>query len=270
MSELDTYTTIREAQVLDTNDEKKAGRIQIRILPEMLDISKDLCPWVEQYSNGTGLSSTSGKHTIYEKDSYVRVLIEDMPFMKRIRIISDDYIEGLYIYQNLDLSSISELGSQTYPQPVFQMFADGTINFHNTESGETGTLYKSGGYYLVDADGNIFINSNDKELKFYNSKGSLDLDANGKMTIDFKSDLNLTISGNSKITTTGTTDIESTGDLTIKGSGNLTINGLSTKITGGTFQMNGTCAPTGTGPLCGIPACLFTGAPQTGTTVTGT
>lgn len=50
----------------------------------------------------------------------------------------------------------------------------------------------------------------------------------------------------------------------------LTIKTANGKITGGNFEMKGTCAPEGSGPFCGIPACLFTGAPHVGTKVAGT
>lgn len=50
----------------------------------------------------------------------------------------------------------------------------------------------------------------------------------------------------------------------------LTVKTKSGKVTGGTFEMKGTAAPESTGPFCGIPACLFTGAPHVGTKVSGT
>jgi len=42
------------------------------------------------------------------------------------------------------------------------------------------------------------------------------------------------------------------------------------KITGGNLEVGGTAAPTGTGPFCGLPACLITGAPHVGDKVAGT
>ena len=50
----------------------------------------------------------------------------------------------------------------------------------------------------------------------------------------------------------------------------LSVKTKSGKVTGGTFEMKGTVAPEPTGPFCGIPACLFTGAPHVGTKVSGT
>jgi hypothetical protein len=42
------------------------------------------------------------------------------------------------------------------------------------------------------------------------------------------------------------------------------------KITGGTLEVAGTAAPTGSGPFCGIAVCPFTGAPHVGSKVSGT
>jgi len=253
---------IREALVVDNIDENKVGKVKIRILPEMQNFEEDTLPWVAQYDNGTGLSSTSGKHNVYEIGSFIRVIVEDEPFYKRIRIISDDYVEGLYCYKNLDLSSISELSSQTYPQPIFQISKDGAISFHNTDTGETGFLYKNGSYYIVDANGNIFINTIDKAYKVYNDKGSVELTSDGTINISSDKDLVLSITGDSTVTSTGNVTVESSASTEIKG--------VSVKITGGTLQVDGSAAPTGTGAFCALPACLWSGAPHIGNIISGT
>lgn len=46
------------------------------------------------------------------------------------------------------------------------------------------------------------------------------------------------------------------------GDNTLEINGFSTSI-----KIPGTVTPTGTGPFCGLPKCLFSGAPHTGDTI---
>ena len=63
----------------------------------------------------------------------------------------------------------------------------------------------------------------------------------------------------------GVTKVE--GD-TVDVKGVTTIDG-NTTIKGGTLQANGTAAPTGSGPFCGIPVCPFTGAPHVGNIVQG-
>lgn len=164
---------IREAQVVDNNDTDKKGNVKVRILPDMLDFSEDVLPWISIYAQSNGISSEIGNHKVLEKDSYIRVLIEDYPFMKRIRYISDDYVEGLYIYDKISGLTITELGTQTYPQPTFQITKDKTIIFHNSDTSEHGTFFNDGSYFLHAADGNFYINSKDKKIKVYNSQYTL-------------------------------------------------------------------------------------------------
>jgi hypothetical protein len=159
----------REAQVIDNNDPDKNGKVKVRILPEMLDFKETLLPWAGIYHEGNDCSA----HSLPEKNSYVHVLIEDWPFNKKIRIIYDDFIEGLYIYNNFSLSGVTELSTQTYPQPYFKKYKDGTIEFHNTSTGEYGILYKGGQYELYDSNGNYIVNVKNKKLKFYNDTTSL-------------------------------------------------------------------------------------------------
>ena len=58
--------------------------------------------------------------------------------------------------------------------------------------------------------------------------------------------------------------------ITVEASAQLQLKGSVTQITGGTLQVNGLAAPSGSGPFCGLPACLFSGAPHVGNVVLGT
>ena len=51
-------------------------------------------------------------------------------------------------------------------------------------------------------------------------------------------------------------------DINTKGK-NIKLEG-NIKVTGGTFEAKGSATPTGTGCLCAIPVCPFTGSPHTG------
>lgn len=176
---------IREAQVIKNNSADKDGKIQVRIFPEMIDLPDSDLPWIGIYKIGTGTTSTIGVHEVPEVGSYIRVIIEDWPFLKRVRYISDDYVEGLYIYsQFASKVSISELGTQTYPQPFFKCYKDGTIEFHNSETGEHGVFYKGGGYFLSDASGNVFLNAKAKAVKAYNNNGKIELTSDGTIKLN--------------------------------------------------------------------------------------
>jgi len=177
--------TIRCAKVIDNSYSSQSGKIQVRILPEMNDVDESLLPWIGIYNQGEGTSSTIGVHDLPEIGTFIRVVIEDWPFMKKVRYLSNDYVEGLYIYtKSSGLSAISELGTQTYPQPIFKIFKDGSIDFHNSTTGEHGTLYKNGQYTIVDSSGNIFCNAKDKEVKIYNTSGYFKLTATGDIELN--------------------------------------------------------------------------------------
>jgi hypothetical protein len=86
----------------------------------------------------------------------------------------------------------------------------------------------------------------------------------------------LEVDGNLEIKTGGDVTVEADGDATVKGtnitaeaSASAKIKAPQVQITGGKLTVNGT-APSGSGPFCGIPTCLFTGAPHGGNMVNGT
>ena len=175
----------RAAKVIKNNDENQLGKIQVRIYPELIDVDEDFLPWVDFYSNSlNGTSKDSGEHIFPEVGSWVRVFVEDYPVFHRIKIISNDYVEGLYIYEKAKgLTEITELDTQTYPQPIFKFYKDGTIQFHNTDTGESGTLYGDGSYQIKDKNGNFFSYSI-KEHKFYNNNGYIKLTNDGYVDLN--------------------------------------------------------------------------------------
>lgn len=175
----------RAAKVIKNNDENQLGKIQVRIYPELIDVDEDFLPWVDFYSNSlNGTSENSGEHIFPEVGSWVRVFVEDYPIFHRVKIISNDYVEGLYIYEKAEgLTEITELEAQTYPQPIFKFYKDGTIQFHNTDTGESGTLYGDGSYQIKDKNGNFFSYSI-KEHKFYNDNGYIKLTNDGYVDLN--------------------------------------------------------------------------------------
>jgi hypothetical protein len=66
-----------------------------------------------------------------------------------------------------------------------------------------------------------------------------------------------------------TASVEAEEEVTVKAK-KIIVDGADTEITGGKLITKGTAAPNGQGPYCGIKACLFTGAPHAGDTVSGT
>jgi len=90
----------------------------------------------------------------------------------------------------------------------------------------------------------LTINRKSKETTFnHNSGTKILIKQDGSVEVTIVKDLPIKTTGNITIESTGTTILKHTGILTVEGT---------------------TVTPTGKGPLCGIPLCLFTGSNQTG------
>lgn len=177
----------RVAKVIDNNDLDKEDKIKVKIYPEFIDIKNSDLPWISPYNNGKDGQKDIGKRNIPEKDSWIRVAILDN-FWQEIFYVEGQFLidNKLYSLFNDTLKSkVSELGTQTYPQPnIIETFKDGSCEFRNTDTGEYCLLHNSGSYFFIDADGKFYVNSLDKEIKVYNNNGSFLLENSGNMTLE--------------------------------------------------------------------------------------
>ena len=108
--------------------------------------------------------------------------------------------------------------------------------------------YKTGNRQIESTDGNIIININPKKDSENSQEQEISLKAwNHTLTIT-KSEITLDIGKDINIDA---------------GTNNITVNG-AIKITGTKFELGGTVTPSGSGALCGISVCPFTGAPHVG------
>jgi phage baseplate assembly protein gpV len=64
-------------------------------------------------------------------------------------------------------------------------------------------------------------------------------------------------------------EVDGAQEVTVKAP-KVVVDGTDTTITGGSLTTNGTAAPTGSGPYCGLPKCLFTGIDHVGNVVSNT
>lgn len=167
---------IRTGIVIDNNDTFQKGKIKIRILPEMKDVKENLLPWIPPYEQGSGSSTSSMIHDVPEIDDKIKVIIVD-DYWQTIYWTKAPYIKGFYDYTNWTSikSSMTELGTSTYPQPSFQKFADGTMIFRNSNTGDIGIYHKSGTYCIIDKDGDIVLKSSSK-IKVENTLYNLNTD----------------------------------------------------------------------------------------------
>jgi len=87
----------RQATVIDNEDEKELGRIQVRFLPELEGVDDDLLPWAfpdKVSSNGT--ADGVGEVIIPEVDSTVRVVIFDEELHDIRYLRSGEFIASLF------------------------------------------------------------------------------------------------------------------------------------------------------------------------------
>lgn len=164
-----------------------------------------------------------------------------------IQTVEAHYGENKYCDQ------FSASGDDSPPLPedrVAIMDIEGTGN-----SVSVGVLSKSQGakpgeklIYSRDEDGNVVAKihlKNDGSVLFEGEKDA-------ELTV--KGDVNITVNGNAKF------NIDKDAEITAK---NITLKG-NIKVTGGTCEIGGTATPSGSGSLCALPYCAFTGAPQAG------
>ena len=83
----------------------------------------------------------------------------------------------------------------------------------------------------------------------------------GSLTIETEKDVTVKAGGN--ITA------QANGDVNIEAKGNATVKSPNTKLTGGIVEIGGAVTPTGQGALCGIPYCVYSGAPHAGKQTAG-
>lgn len=116
------------------------------------------------------------------------------------------------------------------------------------------------------SDGNLDVYlKGDTNIEIHGSKGNtIKIDSDSEIEIGGKSHVKIT--GNCTIECSSNVKIEATGKCDINANAGCTIDSPTVKIKGGTLKVAGTTAAsatsTVTGPFCGIPMCLFTGAPH--------
>lgn len=152
---------LRTAEVVDDIDPDELSRVKVRILPEMKDVSDDLLPWAKPATHGYGTGADHGTHTPPEIGSFVVVRIANA--WRTFHYTSDEYIEGFAIYSKWsDISSqLTSYGTDSYPQPRMLVGKDGTIRFHNTETGAIGVYHTTGTFVMINPDGQVRIKTDD-------------------------------------------------------------------------------------------------------------
>lgn len=130
---------------------------------------------------------------------------------------------------------------------------------------------------FIKGDANITIDEGNSNVTLQNGNatvdiqsGTYDLKVKGACNIKCEDSVNIEAKSDCSVKAQSNVNIEAQSKCTVKGTSGVEVNSPQVKITGGQCSMNGTAAPSGSGPFCGLPACLFTGAPHVGNMVAGT
>ena len=151
--------SLHYAIVKDNNDPDEKGKIQVQILPEMKDMEDSHLPWVRPFIN-TGMSTNQFSHSIPENDSSVWVVFLDTT-LREGYFLTGAFIDGYFDFDSIksSLDKISELSDTSYANIRFQRFPDGTITFHNDDTGEIGVYHSSGKYIVLDNNGDVTVDA---------------------------------------------------------------------------------------------------------------
>lgn len=177
MKELKYCTAI----VTNISDPNQQGKIQVRLLPYMVDSTEEHLPWYDPFILGSG-SDSEYSFNPPKKDSIILVF----PSSETLRhgyYLGGDHIEGLFDYPTIKtiIDSIPELTDSEYPNVKFYLMGDGSMQFHNTENSELGVIHQSGSYIIFTTEGNLIATVGSTKLEIID--GQLNLSGNADQLV---------------------------------------------------------------------------------------
>lgn len=239
------------ATVIDNNDPDKKGRVKIKVPFLHEETTDDLLPWAKAFPLSTGGSSTHGTSCIPEIDSLLWVGFADQINFKKPYYIADIHLNDMNPHGLFEANVKSQLEGFTseYPDVKFTYLPNGIcVGYTSGDNAEA---------FFVHPKASIYIDKDGKTTFKDTNENQITIDTNGIDIVDK--------SGNEIAMTSTGIDIKDKNSCEVQ----MTASGITIKASGKQITVNGTVAPTGSGPWCGIPACLFTGAPHVGSAVTG-
>lgn len=165
-----------------------------------------------------------------------------------------------YTGVNLTAETFAPSGDDSPPlaeDRIVLVQVDGTGNFVSV-----GVLTESQG---AKPGEKILFSRNDKG----EVQAALKLLNDGKIEMISPADVQFNVKKNMQISAEENLNVAGKA-VSVEGESSLTLKSAKTELTGGQVTCKGAATPSGSGPFCAIPACLFTGAPQCGTDVQGT
>ena len=155
------------AKVVNNNDTKKKGRVQIRIEHLHYDISDLELPWAYQSSLATGGSGTHGSSFIPEEDSYVWVWFEDIDeFLRHPYYLCDIHFSNLHPHNLFETNVKASLGSSSaYPDTKYTYYPNGIcIGVDSSLSNKEVFIYHPLASIFINNTGKIKIKAVEIEL----------------------------------------------------------------------------------------------------------
>ncbi|MHC6202227.1 hypothetical protein ACYULU_03425 [Breznakiellaceae bacterium SP9] len=284
-----SYPLLREAKVISTTDPEKLGRIQLRVYPELAEISPETdLPWCFPHTGGLHGKSFG----VPLKDQLITCIVWSrywneitfLPFniTKPTEHLFDKWIEE----QKPKIADMKEAPEEEHC--VVEEYEDGFTIFHDTKNNQHGFLHPKETFVTINKDGDVYMQSI-KKLTFHNknsdlileadsetgditfkTKGKIDSIVDGDVTQSHKANWKMNITGNTEIKTTGNTKIESVGTMGIKSTGPCTVESSAMVVVDAPtmnfkgMKSMGTVPPSGSGVFCAIPICVCSGLPHIG------
>ena len=237
-----SFPILREAKVINTTDPEKLGRIQLKVYPELSEIKDEDCPWCFPHTGG--VHGKSFNMPLVEQliscviwNRYWNE-ITYLPFniTNPREHLFDKWVEE-------QKPKIEDM--ETDPEEehlLVEHLEDDYITFHDTKNMQHGFLHPSGTYFIINNDGNVWIQSV-KKLTFHtkysdNKEADLNLEIDsetGDVKFNTKGNIDETIEKNVTriIKENRTETIEKNETREIKGDRKETISGNETRdITG--------------------------------------
>lgn len=230
------------------NDPKNSGRVKVRVLPFYRDLSTEDLPWA-YVARSTDLGNTYGRglnqHNLIEGS---QVLVDFLdPNMQQPVVLfivprTSDFAEmQSYLTHTLKFLNGSEITVDETPGEEYIKVMDPQQN-----------------YILMNKDGITIHSGKEDERILLETAGSSIITTGKDTTIITEGDTAITTKGDTAIESSGDINITSDGDMNIEASGTLNIKSSGpTTIEGSKLSLKNIM---GTGQLCSLPACLFTGA----------
>ena len=164
------YGTVIDNDDTNSDDGEKLSRVKVMLLPEMKDMASSYLPWLRPFFV-KGMSADSFSHLSPEIGDKVWCIFLDN-FFKDGYYFSGAFIDGFFDIDTVENTISDNITEEeiniTYPNLKFKQFADGTIEFHNTDTGDRGVYHSSGAYFIINSDGNIILKKGISKIQINN------------------------------------------------------------------------------------------------------